>query len=62
MITMTPVIPVHGTRVPVAGTSVDHAVPAYERAWKQRPQVVALGGFGIDNSTGASAAQERRRR
>jgi hypothetical protein len=62
MITMIPVVPSHGTRLPVAGTSVDLAVPAYERAWKQLPQVVTLGGFGIDNSTGASAALERRRR
>jgi hypothetical protein len=47
----------HGTRL-----RVESVVPAYARAWKQRPAVVILGGFRTDNCTGVSAALERRHR
>jgi hypothetical protein len=55
MITMTnPVATVHG-----ALSRVESVVPTYERAWKQRPAGVILGGFGTDNSTGVSAEERR---
>ncbi len=55
MITMTnPVATLRGTRL-----HVESVVPAYARAWKQRPSVVILGGFGTDNSTGVSAEERR---
>ena len=49
-----PVVTVHG-----ALPRVESVVPAYERAWKQRPSGVILGGFGTDNSTGVSAEERR---
>ena len=55
MITMTnTVAAIHGARL--RGELV---VPAYERAWKQRPSVVTTGGFGTDNSTDVSAEERR---
>jgi hypothetical protein len=55
MITMTnPVATIHGTL-----PRVESVVSAYARAWKQRPSVVILGGFGTDNSTGVSAEERR---
>lgn len=56
MITMTNIAQVHGPRLRVASV-----VPAYTRAWKPCPAVVTLGAFGIDNSTGVSAVERRRR-
>ena len=38
---------------------VESVVPAYLHAWKQRPSVITLGGFGTDNSTGVSAEERR---
>jgi len=56
MILTTTVAAVHGTRM--RGESV---APAYVRAWKQRPSVITLSGFGADNnSTGVSAEECRR--
>ena len=57
MITMTntTVAAVHGARL-----RTESVVPAYARAWKQRPSIVTLGGFGTDNSTGVSAEERRR--
>jgi hypothetical protein len=55
MIQMTqPVTTVRGTRL-----HAESVVPAYARAWKQRPSVVILGGFGTDNCTGVSAEERR---
>jgi hypothetical protein len=55
VITMTnPVATLRGIRL-----HVESVVPAYARAWKQRPSVVILGGFGTDNSTGVSAEERR---
>jgi hypothetical protein len=55
MITMTnPVATACGTRLHVGSV-----VPAFARAWKQRPSVVARGGSGTDNSTGVSAEERR---
>ncbi|QYN36844.1 hypothetical protein K1T35_06080 [Pseudonocardia sp. DSM 110487] len=55
MNTMTnPVATIHG-----ALPRVESVVPAYARAWKQRPSGVILGGFGTDNSTGVSAEERR---
>ena len=49
-----PVTTVGGTRLRVEGMVRPHA-----RAWKQRPSVVLLGGFGTDNCTGVSAEERR---
>lgn len=55
MIAMTDLVAtVHG-----ALPCVESVVPTYARAWKQRPSGVILGGFGTDNSTGASAEERR---
>ncbi len=55
MITMTnTVAAIHGARL-----HGEPVVPAYARAWKQRPSVATLGGFGTDNSTGVSAEERR---
>jgi hypothetical protein len=55
MITMTlSVATGHGAR-----PRTEAVVPAYARAWKQRPSGVILGGFGTDNSTGVSAEERR---
>ena len=57
MITMTNTVAVlHGARL-----RAECVVPARARAWKQRPSVVILGGFGTDNSTGVSAEERRLR-
>ena len=57
MITMTPYIAESpGTRL-----RVESVVPAYARAWKQRPAVVTLSGFSTDNCTGVSASERRHR-
>ena len=50
VVTMTNISGIQGTHIcELAATA------RYERAWKQRPGVVALGAFPIDNSTGVSA-------
>ncbi len=55
MITMTnPVATLRGIRL-----HVESVVPAYARAWKQRPSIVTPGAFGTDNSTGVSAEERR---
>jgi hypothetical protein len=60
VITMTNISGIQGTH---AGEPV--ATVRYERAWKQRPGVVALGAFvnlgasPADNSTGVSAVRCR---
>jgi hypothetical protein len=53
VITMTRIRDLQGTCMS------EHVAPVYARAWKQRPAVVALGGFPTDNSTGVSAARCR---
>jgi hypothetical protein len=55
------------TGIPGAHPRVETVVPAadvtaYLRAWKQRPSVVILGGFGADdNSTSVSEVEYRHR-
>jgi hypothetical protein len=55
VITMTTLV----ATAPGALPRVESVLPALAHAWKQRPAVVILGGFGTDNSTGVSAEGRR---
>jgi hypothetical protein len=58
MINMTPnIAEITGTRLWAAAGLPMHV----SAAKKQRPSIVALGGFTVDNSTGVSARERRHR-
>jgi hypothetical protein len=59
MITLTTVDATHGTRLPI-GYVAPPAQSGGKRMWRQFP-LADLGGFVVDNSTGVSEVEYRRR-